>query len=350
MIITADAEQRYIRAIFSALGASEDQSAALADLLTEADLRGHGSHGLVRVVLNVNLLKKADVEPGATPHVIRETGPTAVFDGARSNGPHAAIVATRDAMRRARQYGVGAVSVQNCGHIGLAGYYVEMAAREGLIGILFAKSESSVHPHGGLEPLLGTNPVAIAVPAEPDPLLLDMSTSAVAAGKVREALRAGAALPPGSAVDPEGRPTTDPQAAIDGALTAMGGAKGYGLALAVEILGGLLAGGSAGPMKATGGRRQLWGALILVLDPAAFVDADAFTETVISFLRSVQTSRRAPRSAEILVPGERSFRTRAERLKTGVPIQDEVWRQVGVLARELGIDPDDYAGAPSSPS
>jgi ureidoglycolate dehydrogenase (NAD+) len=103
-------------------------------------------------------------------------------------------------------------------------------------------------------------------------------------------------------------------------------------------------------MKATGGRRQLWGALILVLDPAAFVDADAFTETVISFLRSVQTSRRAPGSAEILVPGERSFRTRAERLKTGVPIQDEVWRQVGVLARELGIDPDDYAGAPSSPS
>ncbi len=347
MIITADAERRYIRDIFGALGSTEPEAEALAEVLTEADLRGHGSHGFVRVLLNVNLIRREDVRPGSQPRVVRETGPTAVMDGDRANGPYAGILAAREAISRAKERGIGAVSLMECGHLGLAGYYPELAAREGFVGILAAKSESSVHPHGGVEPLIGTNPLAIAIPSDSDPLLLDISTAAVAAGKVREALRAGRPLPEGSAVDTAGNPTTDAQAAIDGALSAMGGAKGYGLALAVEILGGLLTGGAVGPMGVAGRqggatKRQLWSALIIVLDPAAFVDPGEFKTAVSSYLSRVQNSRKAPGSAEILIPGERSFRTRRERLSTGVPIEDGVWRQVADIARDLGLNPDSY--------
>src|SRR5690349_14214654 len=164
MIIGADAERQYIRAIFGALGASEAERNALAEVLTEADLRGYPSHGFIRIVSNATMMKNGDLDRGAEPHILRETGPTAVIDGARTNGPYAATFAARDAVQRARAHGIGAVALQECGHLGIAGYYVELMAREGLVGLLFAKSESSVHPHGGIERLLGTNPVAIAIP------------------------------------------------------------------------------------------------------------------------------------------------------------------------------------------
>jgi uncharacterized oxidoreductase len=344
MLLTADAERRYIHAIFTALGASAVHAAAVADVLTEADLRGHGSHGLIRVPLNAGLLQAGNCQPDPHPRLARERPAAVLMDGDRALGPYAATLATREAIRRARETGAAAVGLNNCGHIALAGYYVELAAREDLIGLLFGKSEAHVHPHGGVERQLGTNPIAVAVPCEGDPLLFDMSVGATSAGKLREAEIAGRTLPAGWAVDADGAPTTDPAQAK--AISPVGGAKGHGLALSVELLGGLLTGAGAGPMRDASGWRQYWGTLLLVLDPAAFVDVAWFKGAVSAYLAQIKSSRLAPGFDEILIPGERSYRTRRERLAHGVTIADPIWRDVAALARPLGVDAEAYVDLP----
>jgi LDH2 family malate/lactate/ureidoglycolate dehydrogenase len=349
MLLTADAERRYVHAIFTAVGATAPEADAMAEVLVEADLRGHGSHGLVRVPLSVNLLRDGRCQAGARPRVVQERAAAALMDGDRAVGPYAAICATREAMARARQHGAAAVGLNNCGHIALAGYYAELAAREDLIGVLFGKSEASVHPHGGMDPVIGTNPIAIAIPTDGDPVLLDMATSATSRGKLAEAAAAGRPLPLGWALDASGAPTTDPKAAGEGALSAVGGAKGYGLSLAVELLGGVLTGAGAGTMHDASGWRKLWGTLFLVLDPAVFTDVAAFKTAVSAYLAEIKASRLAPGFAEILIPGERSYRTRRESLAHGVRVADNVWQNVARLARDLGVDPDQYA-APSPAS
>ncbi|HLI26148.1 MAG TPA: Ldh family oxidoreductase [Chloroflexota bacterium] len=344
MRLTADAERRYIHAIFMALGTSAAEAAAMADVLTEADLRGHGSHGLIRVPLNVDLLRTGWCRAQAQPRIVQERGAAALLDGDRALGPYAATLAAREALARARRGGAAAIALNHCGHIALAGYYVELLAREGVVGVLFAKSEAHVHPWGGVERQIGTNPIAVAVPTTGDPFLLDMSVGATSFGKLREAAIAGRPLPEGWAVDATGTPTTDPRAAA--AITPVGGAKGYGLGLAVELLGGLLTGVGAGPMRDARGWTQHWGTLLLALDPAVFVDPAGFRAAVSAYLAQVKGSRRAPGVAEILVPGERSYRTRRERLAHGVEIADVVWEEVAQLARELGVAPEQYVDLP----
>src|SRR5262249_23149849 len=246
MLIPAEAERRYVHDIFRALGTSEHEAAAMAEVLVEADLRGHTSHGLQRVPLAVELLQSGHTQGNARPRIRQQRAAAALLEADRALGPYAGIVGAREAIARARHTGAAAVAIANCSHVGLVGYYVELAAREDMIGILFGKAEGWVHPYGGTEKLLGTNPLAIAIPTNGDPLLLDMATSATSAGKVYEAVAAGRKLAEGEAIDPSGAPTTDPAAALEGALSPVGGAKGYGLGLALELLGAVLTGVAPG--------------------------------------------------------------------------------------------------------
>jgi L-2-hydroxycarboxylate dehydrogenase (NAD+) len=342
MRLTAEAERRYVYDIFAALGVPEDHASAVAELVTEGDLRGHGSHGLIRVPLYSGLVRSGRARVDARPRIVQERVAAALLDGDQALGPYAATIASYEAMARARGTGVAAVAFYNCGHVGLAGYYVELAAREDLIGILFAKSEASVHPHGGFEPIIGTNPVCIGIPTAGEPLLLDMATSATSLGKVKEAVTAGRPLPEGYAMGPDGKPTRDPAVAQAGALSPVGGAKGYGLALAVELLGGILSGAGAGVMQDASGWRKLWGGLMIAIDPATFIDVAAFKAAVSAYLAEVKASRLAPGFDEILVPGERSYRTRRAQLEQGVVVEDGVWQNVARIARELGVEPERY--------
>jgi L-2-hydroxycarboxylate dehydrogenase (NAD+) len=342
MLLTAEAERRYVYDIFATLGVPQDHASAVAELVTEGDLRGHGSHGLIRVPLYAGLVRSGRARVDARPRIVQERVAAALLDGDQALGPYAATIASYEAMARARGTGVAAVAFYNCGHIGLAGYYVELAAREDLIGILFAKSEASVHPHGGYEPMIGTNPVCIGIPTAGEPLLLDMATSGTSLGKLKEAVAAGRPLPEGYAMGPDGTPTTDPAVAQAGALSPVGGAKGYGLALAVELLGGILTGAGAGAMQDASGWRKLWGGLMVVLDPATFVDVAAFKTAVSAYLAEVKASRLAPGFDEILIPGERSYRARRARLDQGVTVEDGVWQTVARIARELGVEPERY--------
>src|SRR5690349_20818516 len=342
MLVLAAAERRYVRAILAALGAADDEASAFADAICEADLRGYTSHGLLRVPETVGHLRAGTLRVGARPRVQQERAAAALMDGDRALGPYAAVVATREAMARARQVGAAAVALHNCGHVSMAGYYVELAAREDLIGILLSKGNPAVHPYGGLDRRIGTNPISIAIPTAGDPLLLDMATSATSLGALREAAVAGRTVPAGLAVDPTGAPTTDPTAALAGALSPVGGAKGYGLGLVVELLAGALTGAGAGAMRDASGWRKLWGTLVIVVDPAAFADVPAFKAAVSAYLAEVKASRLAPGFREILIPGERALRTRREQLAHGVRVTDGIWDEVARLACGLGVEPDEY--------
>jgi L-2-hydroxycarboxylate dehydrogenase (NAD+) len=279
---------------------------------------------------------------GASPRVVRQRGAAALLDGDLGLGPFVATRAVDLASALAREHGLGAVGVYRNNHISLVGYYVEQAARAGLIGLATTTGDAGVHPYGGIDRLLGTNPLAIAVPTADEPFLLDMATSVGTFGRVFGARQRGETIPDDWAVDASGSPTTDPAAALLGSLRPFGGPKGYGLGLCLAILAGALVRAAMGPDVV--GTIQpadpvTKGDLFAVLDPAAVSDAAAFRAAASDHLARVRTSRPAPDADGIRVPGERALRLRAERLAAGIPMDPSTWEAVETLAREVGARP-----------
>jgi L-2-hydroxycarboxylate dehydrogenase (NAD+) len=341
VILTFEREKSIICSLLKRLGASEEEASATADVLAEGDLRGFASHGLLRLPYILRALKRGKIIAKAEVKVVKETPATALIDGGHGLGHYVAMRAMRLAIEKAKKQGIGAVGVYNSNHFGIAGYYAEIATREGLIGLVTTTTDALVHPWGGVEPLLGTNALAVGIPADPNPILLDMAMSVAARGKLVEAMKEGKKIPEGWAVDSEGRPTTDPKKGLDGALSPFGGVKGYGLALVLELLAGPLVGAAAG--KEVQGTLEpvdkfcTKGDFMIAIDPAAFVSADEFRARVKEFVVQLKASRKAPGVQEILVPGEPEFRTRGKRLREGIPIADEVWAEVKQMAKELGV-------------
>ncbi|MDI6883712.1 MAG: Ldh family oxidoreductase [Hadesarchaea archaeon] len=342
MILTFEQEKAIIRALLQRLGASEGEASATAEVLTEGDLRGFGSHGLLRLPYILRALKRGTIIANAKVKVVKETPATALIDGGHGLGHYVATRAMRLAIEKAKKQGIGAVGVHNTNHFGIAGCYAEMAIREGLVGIVTTTTDALVHPWGGMEPLLGTNALAIGIPSKPQPILLDMAMSVAARGKLVEAMKEGKPIPEGWAIGPDGRPTTDPMRGLEGALSPFGGAKGYGLALVLEILAGPLVGAAmgkevVGTLEPVEGYSTK-GDFMIAIDPAAFGSADEFKARVKKFVAQLKKSRKAPGVEEILVPGEPEFRTRETRLKEGIPIAEEVWIELKQIAKELGVD------------
>lgn len=342
MNLKFEQERRIIRALLEKMGASEEEAAATADVLTEGDLRGLASHGLLRLPYILRAIKRGKIIPRAEIRLVREAPAVALIDGGHGLGHHIAIRAMRLAVDKAKRSGIGAVGVQNSNHFGIAGYYAEMAARGGMIGVVTTTTDALVHPWGGVEPLLGTNALAVGIPFRPHPILLDMAVSVAARGKIVEAMKQGRAIPEGWAIDSEGRPTTDPRKALEGALSPFGGVKGYALALVLEVLAGPLVGAAAGrdvrgtlePVEGFCTK----GDLMVAVDPEAFVPAEEFEARVREFAVQIKSSRRAPGFEEILLPGEPEFRTRERRLREGIPIADEVWKEIEEQARGMGLN------------
>ncbi|MGH6953929.1 MAG: Ldh family oxidoreductase, partial [Alphaproteobacteria bacterium] len=244
--------------------------------------------------------------------------------------------------RKARQAGCAAVGVVDSADPYMIGYYVDRIARAGLVGFIFQSSGPLVHPHGGSEAVMGTNPLAIAIPtAGDDPIVLDMATSALSHSRVRQARYHEDLLPEGSGFDAEGRPTREAARIEVGAIAPLGGHKGFGLSLAVGLLCGPLVGAAVGKGLAgwlgQGGPTGPMGQLLLAIDPSAFGDATLFRKRVSAYLAEIKGSRKAPGSAEIRIPGERSAAARERSLEDGVPILEACWRNTEKLAAELGV-------------
>lgn len=326
--------------IFAALGTPEADARWVATLLVRANLRGHDSHGVIRIPQYVGAIRRREANPKPTIRVVAETATTARVDGDLGLGQVVARRATEVAVDKTRAQGLAAVGCARTGHIGRLADYAELAASEGLIAMLWvnAPTAQAVVPWGGIARRLATNPLAVAVPGRQGPALsLDMASSVVAEGKVRVRRNRKEATPLGWLIDAQGQPTTDPQAFYReprGALVPVGEHKGYGLSLIVEILGGILSRtGAAGPE--TGPVQN--GVFVLCLDPARFLPLEQFHAEVERLIAYVKSSPTARGVGEILVPGEPEERTAAERRRNGIFVEEETWEQIRAIATELGV-------------
>jgi hydroxycarboxylate dehydrogenase B len=340
--IAAAELERLTREIFAARGVPADDAAFIAAMLVRANLRGHDSHGVIRVPQYVESLQKGTLNPTPQIRLIVDTPSVAILDG---DGGFGQVVARRGialAIERARAHGIAAVALRGANHVGRLADYAEMAAREGLVGLLWvnARGGLNVAPWGGAARRLGTNPHAIGIPGPNGTVAMshDFATSVWAEGKLRVKFNRGEPAPPGIMLDGRGEPSTDPKRYYTdppGSLLTAGAHKGYGLSLAVEILAGILSGAGAASGEPSVFRN---GTLIVCLDPARFLPAADFHEQVAALMGWVRATPLAAGSEEILVPGEPEARLERERREKGVTIDDETWRQVQASARQVGVD------------
>jgi uncharacterized oxidoreductase len=344
-IVRAEDLEPLVTRIFVARGVPQADSEWIATLLVRANLRGHDSHGVIRVPQYVASMTRGEMNP--TPHiqVISETPTTAMLDGDRGFGQVVARRGMALAIAKARQMGLSAVTLGRTNHVGRLGDYVEMAAIAGMIGLMWVNAPLalSVAPWGGAARRLATNPHAVAVPGPSGAaMVLDFATSVVAEGKLRVKLNRKESAPAGWIIDAEGHPTTDPQkfyGAPRGALLAMGEHKGYGLALVVEILAGILSGtGAARPESGPVHN----GTLMLVIDPTRFLPLESFHAQVRALFEFVKSAPLAETSKGILVPGEPEERTEADRRANGIFIEEETWAQI------LAVEASERASTASS--
>ena len=316
---------------FRAHGITNSDATQTAEVLVSADARGKHSHGLLRLPRFVRGIEHDNVDPAGEIEVVDERGAVATIDGGSRLGPVVASVAADESMARAEEFGVGAAGVHDTNHLGMLGYYTDQIQQAGFVGIGITNTEPAMPPYGGTESVLGTNPIAIGLPTDPA-FNLDMSTSAIARGDVLHRKETGEELPGGVALDAEGAPTTDPEAALEGTIQPFGGAKGSGLAVAVEVLAGGLVGAAMGT-SVTGTYHTedpcTKGDLFLALDPEAFGASD-FAENASEFLADLVAGETAAFVDEIRLPGQRSIER--DRSATTVAVDDDLWKEVQDLA------------------
>ncbi len=327
--------QAVANSVLVSLGTPKDLAQIVATSLVEANLVGHDSHGVMRLMQYADMVKREQVKPAVRSVVAQLNRASAQVDGQWGWGQPAAQQAAVLALEMARVHGTAAVTVSNCNHVGRLGEYVELIAREGLIGLAFSNSSPIVAPHGGRTRVLGTNPLACAVPRAngADPVLIDLATSGTAEGKLRVAREKGESIAPGLILDKDGAPSQDPNAFYDGGvLLPMSGHKGYGLAVMIDLLAGALSGmGPASSPQYGGGN----GTLMLALNPESFGNADAFAAHVEQLCRTLAGAQTSPGVEQVLVPGEPEWRTRAQRTVEGVALPEATWTQIRELAGEL---------------
>jgi LDH2 family malate/lactate/ureidoglycolate dehydrogenase len=341
--VAAEKLRALVTQLFTVSGVPAADAAAVAEVLVEADLRGVESHGTTRVAGYIAMIEHGLLNPVPKIEVLRDLPSTAMLEGDRAFGIVVARRAMRMAMDKARATGVACVTARNITHTGMVGFYPMMAAHEGFIGVSMNNGPAIVPPFGGTTPTYATNPFAAAFPAGArPPIVLDMATSMVAAGKMRLAAKKGAPIPANWALDRHGVPTMDPREAIfHGFLQWAGGYKGFGMATVVEILGGVLSGGLFGtdvpPMKNFGREPLTTSAFYLAIDPECFMPLTEFRARIDRLVDMIKASERAAGVEEVFVPGEPERRRHAERSRHGIPLSDVVHDELAALARAHGV-------------
>jgi len=354
-LIPPEPLQRFVARILLAMGADEEVAAEVARHLVRANLSGHDSHGVLRIPQYVAQADGGELVPSARPTILSETATTAVVDAHRGFGHYSTAFALDWAMGRAREHGLAAAAVRHSAHIGRLGEYTERAAGRGLIAIvtvgMAGPGVGGMVLHGARGRFFGANPWSIGIPARGrPPMVFDGSTSTVAEGKVRFARAKGVQLPSGCIVDREGNPSTNPEDFYaGGALLPLGGEaaghKGYGLALASALVGGLamiddaeptLAGASV-TQATDDSRGRIAGVFLIVVDPAWFGDADHYQTMVGETLAAAKRMPPGAGVAEVLVPGEPEVRTRERRGREGIALPDATWQDLVDVAGRFGV-------------
>ena len=344
MGIAAAPLRHLVQTIFERAGSNAAEAEAVADHLIEANLMGHDSHGVIRVAPYIELLRSGKWAPNRHAEIVRDAGAVVVVDGGQGIGQVIAKEAIALGIERARAHGVAVLGVRHSAHMGRIGAWAEQAAAAGLVSLHFVNTTGfgiQVAPFGGSDRRLSVNPIALGVPRPgKEPLIHDMSTGTIAAGKIRVARNQGALLPEGAIIDNEGRPTRDPEAFFTdppGALTTAAGHKGYGLALFVEVLAGGLTGGGSGHPDNPTADRPINNLLSILIDPERMAGAAALAADLERLCAYVTASPPAQPGGAVLLPGEVERRTKAERLAHGIPLDPNTLAQLRGAARAVGL-------------
>lgn len=329
--------ERLAALIYGGLGVPGEDAEVLGKALVDADLRGVHSHGCRYLSVYAKGIRAGRVNLHPELKVIRDDGATVLVDGDGGLGHVMAVRAMNLAIERAKEHGVGVVSMRNSQHIGALAYYTQMAADAGCLGYCTTNAGIVMVPPGGKEKVVGLNPLSWAAPtARPWTFNLDMATSVVAGSKLGMAQERGQKIPPGWAIDKDGNPTDDPAKGMEGGLLPLGDPKGYGLAVMLDIMAGVLSGGRFGRGLGSKGSSQLYQAL----DIEHFLPLDAFKSRMEELITQIKDSALAPGSNGIFFPGEIEYTTKQERLANGLPLDAFVRSEIKREADALGLTYD----------
>jgi ureidoglycolate dehydrogenase (NAD+) len=336
--------EAFAKALLVAGGYAPDHAARAAEVLVWANLRGADSHGVLRIPRYLAMIKAGKIAPKATPEITQKSSATAVLDAKRAPGPSAMSDAMQTGLELAHEFGIGCCVTRDISHAGAVGFYAQQASARNMVGVVMTASGPLMAYHGAAKSALSTNPLSIAVPTGGDPILLDMSTSAVALGKVMHAKEAGSPIPEGWGLDDAGQATQDPHAVAT--LLPMSGPKGSGLSLMIEILCSVLANNPA-IAPALEGTGNAMNGMAIAIDISRFCEPTAFSAHVRHLSGLLHELPKAQGTNTILLPGERGFACARERQANGIPLASGTLSKLSALAAELGVGLPASMGQPA---
>lgn len=342
VVIDAPALKNFMVDLMVAAGVTKETAECAAEVHLDADLKGTGVQGFDYLPYTLKSLERGLIDGQAKPEIVSRRAASALIDGHGGLGQAAAILAADLAAELADGAGSATVAIRNSTDIFMIGHYAERIARHGKVGIVVTSGPPLVHPHGGIEKLLSTNPIAFGFPRKgEDPFVFDMATSAIASSRVRQAAYEKAEVPEGSGRGADGLPTTDASAIRNGgAISPLAGHKGFGLALSIGLLCGPLTGSGIGPELAgwqATGETHTQGHLLIAIDPAAFGDPETFVARNEWYFDVLRNSAKAPDLDGIRIPGERAAEKRREQRAAGAEVLVESFMNVKPFAEKYGI-------------
>lgn len=333
--------KQYCQDVMKAAGIDDKCAKDVAEALVDADLTGVATHGVSRLAIYLQRVKAGAVSRNNQIRILRESPSALAIDAGNTLGAPSAKFAMEHCVEKARESGCCFATVRNSNHFGAAAFYAKIASAQGMIGFVCTNLTGKIAPYGAAEPYAGTNPIAIAVPGADAPVVLDMTPSVVALGKLILAEKLGQSIPEGWALDKDGNPTTDPAAGRAGSLVPLGGPKGSGMAIMVDILCGVLSGSGFGPhlndlysdLKHPQGVGHFLGAI----DIAHFINPETFLAGMEQMCGEIKGLRRASGTEEIFLPGERSARKKAAQQDAGISLPDAVVEELESLGVPYGL-------------
>lgn len=332
----------YCQKIIMTFGIPEDEALVISDCLVDADLCGVESHGVSRMTIYTKRLETKVVSPIFKVEAERDYPAGLTLNGCNSMGMLVGKYAMEKCIQRAGVNGSCFIAVNNSNHYGMASYYVNMAAQAGMIGLSGTNAPPNIAPTGSYKAYVGTNPIALCAPTDGEPVLLDMAPSVVAMGKVILAAKLGQSIPEGWALTKEGKPTTDAELGRQGTVVPIGGPKGYGLSLFMDILSGILSGAQFGPHLG-----NMWndfvnpqniGHFFCAIDISKFTDLETFKKRLSQMVGEIKALPKNEGIAEIFLPGEIESRRRSERKAKGIPMEDVVYEELRELGKKYSVE------------
>ena len=331
---------KVISEILKGYGENEESALLAADCLVKADMRGVSTHGTYLLIPMLQRVKAGMLDLPTKITLVKEDNATSIIDGGNGLGQLAARKAMDISIKKAKKYGIALTLVRNTNNISFLGYYSNLATQEGMIGFIGCNAASSMAPWGSSEAFMGTSPISISIPAKKErSIILDMSSSIVARGKIREASRNKEKIPLGWAIDEDGNPTTDPNEALKGTLLPIAGPKGSALAIIVDIIAGMLSGSRFGLEVKT--FHKLEGAtgvgvFCIAIDINKFYDLDCFCSMIDSYICSIKNLKKVKNVSEVYLPGELEFISEQKSREEGIDLDSKVMKNLNDILEELG--------------